>query len=252
MSSGNFDGDSLQIYFKRIVNLEKDKKAELANFNEDIGAVYGEAKEAGFSPKILRGIVAEHLRPQPSQEDRDLEAIYRDALGLGGTPLDEAAKAQQEQREKDQATAEALEAADRAAMKPKGKGGKKKQETIDPETGEITEAQEAGSAERATGKAGIKPGRVSPEDLPEDPLEAAKVIALQASFGKIETRALDPDLGHIEVVKSKSAVGAVGEEMDDVHFALLEAGYHHVKGNTYAVPEHATTYAVPVHATEGV
>jgi len=228
MTSGNFDGDTLKVFFNRIVNLEKDKRASAADFQAGINQAYGEAKDFGFTPKILRGLVAEQLAPKKDQEELDLEAIYRDALGLGGTPLGEAAK----KAGKDNA--------EKKPAKKKKQPAAKGEEHIDPETGEVTEgksgkAQEAGSAERATGKV-----RIAAEDLPEDPLEAAKVIALQASFGKIETRALDPDLGRLEVVKSKSAVGSVGEEMDDVHFALLEAGYHHVKGNTYAIPEHAT------------
>lgn len=121
MSSGNFDKDSLQIYFNRIVALEREKKAEAANFNEDIKCVYGEARDAGFSPKILRAIVAEQLGPKKAQEDLDLEAIYRDALGL--TPLEQAAAKREdekrdEKREAEQAAAEHLEQADGAAAAP--------------------------------------------------------------------------------------------------------------------------------------
>ncbi len=249
MTSGNFDGDSLQIYFNRIVNLEKDKRAEAQNFKEDITQVYGEAKESGFDPRILRAIVADHLRPQKSQEDLDLEAVYRDALGLGGTPLGEAAKEQEAHGSSPRtgsrggATGTVKQAQQEAAQEEAGKkkagkkkGGKKKpaaakgEEHINPETGEVTEGPPAGET---GGKV-----KIAPEDLSEDPLEAAKVIALQASFGKIETAYPSEDGRRFDVVKSKAAVGSVGEEMDDVHFALLEAGYHHVKGNTYAVPEH--------------
>lgn len=203
MTSGNFDGDTLKVFFNRIVNLEKEKRAEAANFQADIKQVYAEAKDFGFTPKIIRGLVAEHLAPQKDQEDLDLEAIYRDALGLGGSPLDQAAKDR--------------EAKDR---KPKQKGTKK--------AGKENVAPAAGEKQKA--------GKVAAADLPEDPLEAAKVIALQASFGKIETGYASEDGARFQAVRTKSAVGSVGEEMDDVHFALLEAGYHHVKGNTYAVP----------------
>lgn len=91
-------------------------------------------------------------------------------------------------------------------------------EQIDPDTGEVTAAR-------------------APE-LPDDPFEAANQIVAQAGYGKVKAQVIDRDAGRFELVKSKAARGSVGQEIDDAHFALLEAGYHHVGGILYATPDH--------------
>jgi uncharacterized protein (UPF0335 family) len=79
----------LKSFVERIERMNE----EISGLNEDRREIFAEAKEAGFSIKVMRMIIKER---KLSQDDLDeLEAMldsYRKALGmLGGTPLGEAA-----------------------------------------------------------------------------------------------------------------------------------------------------------------
>ena len=78
--SGPVAGEQLRAIVARIERLEEDKK-ELA---EDIRAVYGEARSAGFDTKILRRVVAmRRIDPAERQEAEALLDLYLNALGMG-------------------------------------------------------------------------------------------------------------------------------------------------------------------------
>lgn len=209
MTSGNFDGDTLKVFFNRIVNLEKEKRAEAANFQADIKQVYAEAKDFGFTPKIIRGLVAEHLAPQKDQEDLDLEAIYRDALGLGGTPLDKAAK----KAGKDNAGAagEDESSEDEALSEP------------DPEV----------TAEQIARTAMDKPGPKGAAPIP-DALAAARGIVRKATNNRLDAAAAGE--GAVQLQKSDTARGSVEKAMWSADEALLAAGWTRAGANKYAAP----------------
>jgi uncharacterized protein (UPF0335 family) len=81
-----FDRDKLKALVERVERLEAEK-AELAS---DISEVFKEAKEAGFSTKVMRKVIA--LRKMDSTERDEQESLlelYKEALGL--TPLERAA-----------------------------------------------------------------------------------------------------------------------------------------------------------------
>lgn len=275
MTSGNFDKDSLQVYFNRIVDLEKEKKAEVANFKEDIKALYGEARDAGFSPKILRAIVAEHLGPKKPQEDLDLEAIYRDALGL--TPLEQAA-ADREGKARGEAVAPDVDppflvaALDIVEKVGQGRLTCQLPRDVDEDAGadsvievvkvkgkkgpiggafDLADSALLEGGWRSLGKARYR----APENTPpaaesaaqEDPpapeqqpaeeteFDVARRLVLDNSAGMVDVAPTKQN-GVIEITRSANARGSIGERFDDVHQALLEAGYRHVAGGRYALP----------------
>ncbi len=72
-------GDHLRAFIERIERLEEEKRA----IADDIKSVYGESKSMGFSPKIIRKVIA--LRRKDEAERREEEAIldtYLHALGM--------------------------------------------------------------------------------------------------------------------------------------------------------------------------
>lgn len=72
-------GDHLRSFIERIERLEEEKRTVA----DDIKSVYGEAKGTGFSPKIMRKIIA--MRRKDEAERREEEAIldaYLHALGM--------------------------------------------------------------------------------------------------------------------------------------------------------------------------
>ncbi|HTP77723.1 MAG TPA: DUF2312 domain-containing protein [Rhizomicrobium sp.] len=80
MSSGSngVDGKQLEAFIKRVENLAEEKRA----IADDIKDIYGEAKGAGFDPKIMRKIVA--LRRQDKakrKEEQELLDLYLASLG---------------------------------------------------------------------------------------------------------------------------------------------------------------------------
>lgn len=87
-----FDQDELKSYVEKVeaVAAEKDKLAD------EITDIYGDAKEAGFSTKVMRQTVAARKRDRKAvQGERKLFEAYMDALGdLGDTPLGRAAVSQ--------------------------------------------------------------------------------------------------------------------------------------------------------------
>ena len=87
--AGIVDRDALKRYTDRIVSLRADRK----EINETMGGVFKEAKDAGFVPEMIRGVVREL---EMEDEARDTffatQAAYRRALGLlADTPLGKAA-----------------------------------------------------------------------------------------------------------------------------------------------------------------
>ena len=79
----------LQRFIDRIEGLEADKRAIV----EDIREVYAEAKDAGYTPKVIREIVRERRQDQKKlARHKELLDAYRAELGmLADTPLGEAA-----------------------------------------------------------------------------------------------------------------------------------------------------------------
>ncbi|MEL0042622.1 MAG: DUF2312 domain-containing protein [Candidatus Puniceispirillum sp.] len=71
--------EQLSQFIERIERLEEEKRALMA----DIKDVYGEAKAAGFEPKIMRQIVRMRAMDRDVLSEQDaLLDTYRDALGL--------------------------------------------------------------------------------------------------------------------------------------------------------------------------
>ena len=88
--AGIVDRDALKRYTNRIVTL----RAERKEINETMGGVFKEAKDAGFVPEMIRGVVRE-LEMEDDARDTFFatQAAYRRALGLlAGTPLGDAAE----------------------------------------------------------------------------------------------------------------------------------------------------------------
>jgi len=76
--------DQLRLLVERIERLEDEKAAMAA----DIKDVYLEARSVGFDPKTMKVVI--RLRKMEKHHRDEAEAlldIYKDALGLSGTPL---------------------------------------------------------------------------------------------------------------------------------------------------------------------
>ena len=76
---GNIAADRLRSLVERIERLEEERKA----LSSDIKDIYGEAKSAGFDPKVLRALIS--LRKKEPAEVEELETlldVYRRALGM--------------------------------------------------------------------------------------------------------------------------------------------------------------------------
>jgi len=72
-------GDHLRAFVERIERLEEEKRSVA----DDIKSVYGESKAMGFSPKIIRKVIA--LRRKDEAERREEQAMldtYLHALGM--------------------------------------------------------------------------------------------------------------------------------------------------------------------------
>jgi uncharacterized protein (UPF0335 family) len=86
---GLIDATALRNYADRILNLHAQRK----DINADMGAVFSEAKVAGFVPAMIRDVVREMEMESDARDTffRTQDA-YRRALGLlADTPLGEAA-----------------------------------------------------------------------------------------------------------------------------------------------------------------
>lgn len=205
-TSGAVDKDTLEILFKRIMNLEKDKRAEVKNYNEDIRQLYGELASKGFKAKVVRRIVTQQMEERkPTQEDLDLEAAYRDALGLPPlTPL-EVHIAQQ----------------------------KRETHANNPNNGKATPAGVTPAAmvpdEEADGESGAEPDGVAQSVPPE-----AAAILQSIAKGRV-TALLRP--GGFVLARSDGAAGAVGKDIDRIHDALIEAGFTVHSGGIYHAPQ---------------
>lgn len=78
----------LRSFVERIDKLEEEKNT----IGGDIREVYAEAKAEGFDAKALRVIVRLYRQDASARnEHQALVDLYADALGLGGTPLGDAA-----------------------------------------------------------------------------------------------------------------------------------------------------------------
>lgn len=74
-----FAAEQLKGIIERIERLEEEKKT----ISDDIRDIYAEAKGNGYTPKILRKVVA--MRKQDPAERQEQEAIldiYKNALGM--------------------------------------------------------------------------------------------------------------------------------------------------------------------------
>ena len=77
--SGTPAAAALIQYIERVERLEEEK----AGLMEDIKEVYGEAKGAGFDPKIMRQVVKMRAMDKQDLVEQDqLIETYRSALGL--------------------------------------------------------------------------------------------------------------------------------------------------------------------------
>ena len=76
---GNIAADRLRSLVERIERLEEERKA----LSSDIKDIYGEAKSAGFDPKVLRALIALRKKePAEVEEQETLLDVYRRALGM--------------------------------------------------------------------------------------------------------------------------------------------------------------------------
>lgn len=72
-------GDRLKSFIERVERLLEEKK-EIAG---DVSEVFAEAKAVGFSPKIMRKIIAERAMDSDDlEEEQTLMDVYRKALGM--------------------------------------------------------------------------------------------------------------------------------------------------------------------------
>lgn len=87
--AGIVDRDALKRYADRILSLRADRAA----INEDMGEVFKEAKDAGFVPAMIRGVVREmEMEDDARQTFFATQESYRRALGLlADLPLGRAA-----------------------------------------------------------------------------------------------------------------------------------------------------------------
>ena len=77
--TGGIAADRLRSIIERVERLEEERKA-LAS---DIKDIYGEAKSAGFDPKVIRRIVSiRKQEPADVEEHETLLDLYRRALGM--------------------------------------------------------------------------------------------------------------------------------------------------------------------------
>jgi uncharacterized protein (UPF0335 family) len=75
----NISGDRIRAFIEHIERLEAEKKA----LSEDIKDVYGEAKAVGFSPKIIRKIIAlRKTNLEKRREEQELLELYDTAAQL--------------------------------------------------------------------------------------------------------------------------------------------------------------------------
>jgi uncharacterized protein (UPF0335 family) len=89
--SGNgVNAEALSRYVERLASLENERD----QLRDSSKAVYAEAREAGFVPRIIRLIVREFRMEGDAREAQyELLYQYREALGmLRGTPLGDAAE----------------------------------------------------------------------------------------------------------------------------------------------------------------
>lgn len=72
-------GEQLRSFISRIETLE----AEKAALSGDIKEVYGEAKSAGYEPKIMRALVRiRKMNEADAQEQEELLEVYKRACGM--------------------------------------------------------------------------------------------------------------------------------------------------------------------------
>ena len=77
--TGGIAADRLRSIIERVERLEEERKA----LGDDIKDIYGEAKSAGFEPKVIRQIVRiRKQEPADVEEHETLLDLYRRALGM--------------------------------------------------------------------------------------------------------------------------------------------------------------------------
>lgn len=84
-SKTTFAAQQLRAFIERVERLSEEK----ATIQQDITAVFAEAKSAGFDSKILRKVIAIRKKSEAErQEEASMLDLYLAALGM--TPLEEA------------------------------------------------------------------------------------------------------------------------------------------------------------------
>lgn len=76
---GDAGAKRLKAFIERVERLEEEKSA----VSEDIREIYGEAKSAGFDPKIMRKVIRlRKMEQEKRREEEELIEVYKDAVGL--------------------------------------------------------------------------------------------------------------------------------------------------------------------------
>jgi uncharacterized protein (UPF0335 family) len=76
--TGEVDAGQLRAFVERIETLE----TEIKDRNEDKSAVYGEAKSAGYDPRIIKKVVAIRRQDRDKRiEETTLVDLYLNAIG---------------------------------------------------------------------------------------------------------------------------------------------------------------------------
>lgn len=79
MPNPTLAADRLRSLVERIERLDEERKG----LGYDIKDIYGEAKSAGFDPKVLRQVIRlRKLEPSEIEEQETLLDVYRRALGM--------------------------------------------------------------------------------------------------------------------------------------------------------------------------
>ena len=83
---GGIAAERLRSFIERVERHEEEK----ANIANDIKEVYAEAKATGFDTKIMRQVLKLRKMDKDDVEEQEhLLELYKRALGMAGTPLED-------------------------------------------------------------------------------------------------------------------------------------------------------------------
>ena len=79
VEQGDSTAKRLKAFIERVERLEEEKAA----IAEDVKEVFGEAKSAGFDPKIMRKVIRlRKMEHEKRREEEELIEVYKSAVGL--------------------------------------------------------------------------------------------------------------------------------------------------------------------------